>query len=53
MCIDVVAQSEDIGMYEEFPVDSSATLQILTRALDIYKLQKGIPEDAINNGISE
>ena len=52
MCIDVVAQSEDIGMYEEFPVDSSATLQILTRALDIYKLQKGIPEDAINNGIS-
>lgn len=53
MCIDVVAQSEDIGMYEEFPIDSSATLQILTRALDIYKLQKGIPEDAINNGISE
>ena len=53
MCIDVVAQSEDIGMYEEFPVDSSATLQILTRALDIYKLQKGIPEDAINNSISE
>jgi hypothetical protein len=53
MCIDVVAQSEDIGMYEEFPVDSSATLQILARALDIYKLQKGIPEDAINNGISE
>lgn len=53
MCIDVVAQSEDIGMYDEFPVDSSATLQILARALDIYKLQKGIPEDAINNGISE
>ena len=53
MCIDVVAQSEDIGMYEEFPVDSSATLQILTRALDIYKLKKGIPEDAINNSISE
>ena len=40
-------------MYEEFPVDSSATLQILARALDIYKLQKGIPDDAINNGISE
>jgi len=53
MCIDVVAQSEDIGMYDEFPVDSSATLQILARALEIYRLQKGVPSDQTNNLISE
>lgn len=53
LCIDVIAQSEDIDMYEEFPVDSSATIQILTRASELYRLQKGIPEDQSNNFISE
>ena len=53
LSMDLIVQSEDIGMYDEFPVDSGATFAILERAINIYQLQKGIPQDLTNNNISE
>jgi len=51
--IDLIASAEDLDEDAYFPVDTSATQEILSAALQLYQLQKGIPEDVLNNGISE
>jgi len=51
--IRMLAQSYDLDEYAEFPCDDSMINTILERALRIYQLQKGIPQDLNNNNISE
>lgn len=50
---DLLAMSQDIGSDDYFPIDDSALPQILARAIDILRIQKGIPEDTRNDNISQ
>lgn len=48
----LLAQSADLDEYDEFPVDDSLIPTILERAIQIYSIQKGIPQDLTNDNIS-
>jgi hypothetical protein len=50
---DLVAMSEDIGSNEYFPLGGEGQMEVLAMALEIYKIQKGIPEDIKSDGISD
>lgn len=50
--MDLVVSAEDLDENDYFPVDTSATQQILRTALEIYQLQKGIPQDITTDGVS-
>ena len=49
----LLAQSSDLDEYDEFPCDDAMIPTILSRAVQLYQIHKGIPEDKINNNISE
>ena len=51
--MDLIVESDDIDMYDEFPVDGSAMSAILSRAVELYSIQKGILPDSLNNGLSD
>ena len=53
LSMDLIVSSDDIEPYDEFPVDTAAIPAILERALGFYQVQKGIPQDNINNAKSE
>lgn len=48
----ILAQSYDLDEYDEFPCDDSLVPTIMQRAVELYSIQKNIPADKINDGIS-
>lgn len=49
----LIAQSADLREYDYFPIDDSCLPEILRRALELYSVQKNIPPDTSNDGISD
>lgn len=51
--MNLIAQSGDLGEYDYFPIDGSLVQSVLERASQLLGVQKQIPQDLINNNISE
>lgn len=51
--MNLVSQSKDLGEYDYFPIDGSAVGDILRSAAELLGVQKQLPEDKLNNDISE
>lgn len=51
--MNLIAQSGDLGEYDYFPIDGSLVQTVIERALQLLSVQKQIPQDLLNNNISE
>ena len=51
--MNLVAESDQLGELDYFPIDASCLPDILKMAIEIYGVQKAYTEDLTNNGISE
>jgi hypothetical protein len=49
----LVPNHSELGDFDYYPIDDSCVIPILSRAVEIYQIQKGIPEDKLNDGISQ
>ena len=51
--IRMLATAEDIGATDYFPIDGSAVSAIIDNAIQRYTITKQIPEDVLNDNISQ
>lgn len=49
----LIPNHSDLDEDDYFPIDDSAISDILKMAVEIYGMQKGIPQDLLNNNVSE
>jgi hypothetical protein len=51
--MDLFAQAQSLGEDDPFPADDSIINMIMGRAQELWGVQKQIPADPINNGVSQ
>lgn len=51
--MNLIAQSEDLGDYDFFPIDGASVQGVLERAVQLYQVQKQIPQDKLNDNVSQ
>tara|TARA_R110000822_G_scaffold78394_3_gene187803 strand:+ start:15276 stop:15890 length:615 start_codon:yes stop_codon:yes gene_type:complete len=53
LTVHLIPNHSELGEMDYFPIDDSCIGEIMRRAVELYMTQKSIPQDKMNNDISE